>query len=238
MAYKLFYALGSAAMGTRVMLEEIGAPYELIQTTIAMDEPRPLEQLALNPNGWVPVLIWGENAAMYECAAITMFLCDRHPEANLAPAIDDPNGACICRPWCTSPTPFRTRFSSTTIRTVSPTAPADEPSAQRRGNRRLRETWKVIDDQIGDNEWLLGERFSAADIYLFMLTTWLQPSRGHPSVDAFPNVERIADAVMQRPSVQLVYESGLRSTPGTHPDSPALSAAGTKSSCRAGGQRS
>ncbi len=39
-------------MGTRVVLEEIGAPYELIPTTIAMDEPRPPEQLALNPNGW------------------------------------------------------------------------------------------------------------------------------------------------------------------------------------------
>ena len=64
-------------MGTRVILEEIGAPYELIQTTIAMDEPRPPEQLALNPNGWVPVLIW-DDKAMYECAAITVFLCDRH----------------------------------------------------------------------------------------------------------------------------------------------------------------
>ena len=59
MAYKLFYALGSAAMGVRVILEEIGEPYELIQSTIAMDEPRPPEQLALNPNGWIPVLIWG-----------------------------------------------------------------------------------------------------------------------------------------------------------------------------------
>ena len=88
MSYKLFYAPGSAAMGTRVMLEEIGAPYELLKTTIDMDKPRPPEQLALNPNGWVPVLIWGDKA-MYECAAITMFLCDRHPEANLAPAVND-----------------------------------------------------------------------------------------------------------------------------------------------------
>ena len=87
--YKLFYALKSASMGTRVMLEEIGAPYELIQTTVDMAKPRPPEQLAINPNGWVPVLVW-DDCAMYECAAITVFLCDRHPEANLAPAVDDP----------------------------------------------------------------------------------------------------------------------------------------------------
>ena len=96
MAYKLFYALGSAAMGTRVILEEIGEPYELIQSTIAMDEPRPPEQLALNPNGWVPVLIWGEKA-MYECAAITVFYAIVTRKQNWPPPLTIRNGVCICR---------------------------------------------------------------------------------------------------------------------------------------------
>ena len=84
MTYKLYYAGGTASMGVRVLLEEIGASYELIQTTTDRQEPRPAEQLKVNPNGWVPVLLWDDNA-MYECAAITIFLCDRHSEANLAP---------------------------------------------------------------------------------------------------------------------------------------------------------
>ncbi|MDB3912477.1 glutathione binding-like protein, partial [Paracoccaceae bacterium] len=70
---------------------------------------------------------------------------------------------------------------------------------------RLKETWQVVDDQIGDNQWILGDKFSAADVYLFMLTTWLETSRGHPEIHEFPNVKRIADAVRLRPSVQLVY---------------------------------
>jgi glutathione S-transferase len=208
LAYKLFYALGSAAMGTRVILEEIGAPYELIQTTIAMDEPRPPEQLALNPNGWVPVLIWDENA-MYECAAITVFLCDRHPEAKLAPAVDDPERGLYLQTLVYFSNSVQNAFQLNYYPDRFADTPADEPSAQRRGNRRLRETWKVIDDQIGDNEWVLGERFSAVDIYLFMLTTWLQPSRGQPSVDEFPNVKRIAGAVLPRRSIQLVYEKWI-----------------------------
>jgi glutathione S-transferase len=87
--------------------------------------------------------------------------------------------------------------------------PADESSAQRRGIRRLHETWKIIDDQIGAKPWVLGTRFSAADIYLFMLTTWLDPSRGQPSVDEFANVKRIADAVQSRKSVQTVYKEWI-----------------------------
>ena len=211
MTYKLFYAPGSASMGTRVMLEEIGAPYELIQTTIDMDKPRPPEQLTLNPNGWVPVLVWGDNA-MYECAAITVFLCDRHPEASLAPKIDDPERGLYLQTLVYFSSSVQNAFQLNYYPDRFADTPADEPSAQRRGNRRLRETWKVIDDQIGTNEWVLGRRFSAADIYLFMLTTWLQTSRGHPSVDEFPNVKRIAKSVLLRPSVQLVYEEWLTAT--------------------------
>jgi len=42
-----------------------------------------------------------------------------------------------------------------------------------------------------------------------MLTTWLRPSLGHQSTDEFPNVKHIADAVVSRPSVQLVYEDWI-----------------------------
>lgn len=203
--YNLFYALKSASMGVRVILEEIGVPYELLNTTVEMDKPRPQEQLAINPNGWVPVLVW-DGGAMYECAAITVFLCDRHADANLAPAIDDPVRPLYLQTLVYFSNSVQNAFQLTYYPDRFADTPADEPSAQRRGNRRLRETWKVIDDQIGNNEWVLGSRFSAADIYLFMLTTWLRPARSHPTVDEFPNVKRIADVVLERPSVQLVYE--------------------------------
>ena len=70
---------------------------------------------------------------------------------------------------------------------------------------RVNETWGVIDEQIGDGRWVLGDRFSAADIYLYMLTTWLRPARGQPPVETFTNVSRIAAEVEKRPSVQKVY---------------------------------
>ena len=192
-------------MGVRVLLEEIGAPYELIHMSIDMDEPRPPEQLAINPNGWVPVLLW-EGGAMYECAAITVFLCDRHSNARLAPTVDDPARALFLQTLVYFSNSVQNAYQLTYYPDRFVDTPADEPSAQQRGIRRLRETWSVIDDQIGDSQWVLGDRFSAADIYLFMLTTWLRSTKGHPDVREFANVKRIADAVMERPSVQLVYE--------------------------------
>ena len=203
--YKLFYALKSASMGIRVMLEEIGVPYELVETTVDMDKPRRPEQLAINPNGWVPVLTW-DDGAMYECAAITVFLCERHPQSNLAPIIDDPSRALFLQTLVYFSSSIQNAFQLSYYPDRFADTAAEQPSAQRRGNRRLKETWKVIDDQIGDNEWMLGDKFSAADIYLFMLTTWLRPARGHPTIDEFPNVKRITDVVVKRPSIQLVYK--------------------------------
>ena len=208
MTYQLFYAPGSAAMGTRVMLEDIGAPYELIESTIDMVKPRPPEQIAINPNGWIPVLKW-EDSAMYECAAITVFLCDRHPDAGLAPALDDPTRGLYLQTLVYFSNSVQNAFQLNYYPDRFADTPEDEPSAQKRGIRRLRETWSVINDQIGDNRWMLGERFSALDIYLFMLTTWLRPSRGHPTVSEFPNVERIARSVLPRDSIQLVYENWI-----------------------------
>ncbi len=192
-------------MGVRVILDEIGTPYELLETSIVQGEQRPHEQMKINPNGWVPVLSW-DSGAMYECAAITIFLCDRHPESCLAPAINGPTRALYLQTLVYFSNSVQNAFQLTYYPDRFANSSQGEPGAQQRGNRRLRETWSVVDQQIGHKEWVLGDRFSAADIYLFMLTTWLRPAKGHPSIKEFPNVSRVASVVAQRPTVQRVYE--------------------------------
>ena len=208
MTYKLFYADGSAAQGVRVILEELGVPYELIESTIDRSKQRPPEQLKINPNGWVPVLMY-EDTGIYECAAIAIFLCDRHSDANLAPTLHDATRGLYLQTLVYFSNSVQTAFQTNYYPDRFVDLSGDEASAKKRGIRRLRETWKIIDDQIGDNDWVLGKDFSAVDIYLFMLTTWLNPTRGHPSIEEFPNVKRIAEAAMSRPSIQLVYAEWL-----------------------------
>ena len=206
MTYRLYYAEGSAAMGARVVLEELGASYELISTSISMDSPRDPEVLALNPNGWIPVLVW-DKGAIYECGAITTFLCDRYPEYQLAPTVDDPERGLFLQ-WLFF---FSSSLQNAYQMSYYPWRFCDssqsEASVKHRSVTRLGELWQVVDDAIGEGDWLLGKRFSAVDIYLFMLTTWLSEMHDHPSVDSFVNVNRVATAIMQRPSVQLVYKT-------------------------------
>ena len=206
MSYSLYYADRSAAMGVRVILEEIGAPYELIWTDILPGSTREPEFLSLNPNGWIPVLVWQEGA-IYECGAITVFLCDRHSEAGLAPVPGDPERGLYLQWLFFFSSSLQNAYQMTYYTDRFCSSKEDQLSVKRRSNSRLRELWQVVDDAIGESDWLLGKRFSAADIYLFMLTTWLNESLEHPSLESFPNVERVATEIMNRPSVARIYSS-------------------------------
>ena len=205
--YRLFYAEGSAACGPRVVLEEIGAPYTLIHTEIGTGKPRDPELLAHNPNGWVPVLLDGD-MAMHEASAISIYLADRHPAAGLAPVAGDAARGPFLQ--------WMVYFSNTLQIAYQLTYHwarycSDEnarASVQRRSCERLREVWGFIDAAIGDRPWFLGDRFSAADIHLHMLSTWLSPEIGHPEMADFPNAARIAARVAELPSVRLVHGLG------------------------------
>ena len=201
--YKLFYAEGSASMGIRVLLEELQVPYQLIKSTIDMDKPRPSEQMEINPNGWIPVLIGDES--IYEAAAITIYLCDKHSSVGLAPKAEQNTRGLYLQTLVYFSNSVQNAFQLTYYPERFSHSTDGFESAMKRGISRLFETWKVVDDQIGKNAWVLGDKFSAVDIYLFMLTTWLNKSMGHPLISEFSNVERLAKKVKTRKTVKKVY---------------------------------
>lgn len=205
MTYKLFYADDSAALGPRVLLEEIGAAYELIETNIEQGKARDPEHLRLNPNGWVPVLTWGDHA-MYEASAIAIFLTDRYPEAQLGPAPADPDRGLFLQTLVYFSNTVQTAFQQHYYphRFVEDAAHYD--SAKARAARRLRDVWQLVDDQLDGRDWIVGDRFSAADVHLYMLSTWFEPEAGHPAVVDFPNVARVASNTAKRASIRKVFD--------------------------------
>ena len=202
--FRLFYAENSAAYSTRVIFEEIGAEYELIATDITPGGERDPELLAVNPNGWVPVLLHGD-LVMHEASAIAIYLTDLYPQAGLAPAVGDPARGRFLQWLVYFSNTLQTAYQMTYYPYRFCSGPEHHESSISRSGTRLREAWGYVDGAIGDAPWIAGDGFSAADIYLYMLSTWLSPDLGHPAIEEFPSVARIADKVTQRPSVRLVF---------------------------------
>src|SRR3569833_4774792 len=82
--YKLYYYPGNANLAPHMLLEELGAAYELVLVDRDRNAHNSPEYLKLNPNGQIPTLVDGD-LVLYETAAICLHLVARHPEAGLAP---------------------------------------------------------------------------------------------------------------------------------------------------------
>src|SRR5438132_11821769 len=88
-AITLYYSPQTRASGTRVLLEELGAPYDLHVLNMKAGEQRQPDYLAVNPLGKVPA-IRHRGALVTEQVAIYIYLADLFPQAGLTPAIDGP----------------------------------------------------------------------------------------------------------------------------------------------------
>src|SRR6202521_6324057 len=84
--YQLYFYPGNANLAPHMVLEEIGAPYELILVDRNKHAHKSAEYLTLNPTGRIPVLVDGDRF-LFEAAAICLHLADRHPEVRLAPPL-------------------------------------------------------------------------------------------------------------------------------------------------------
>ena len=79
---KLFYAPGTCALASHIVLEEAGAEYEAVRVDFTTNEQRKPEYLAVNPKGRVPALVT-ERGVLTETPAILAFVAQRYPQARL-----------------------------------------------------------------------------------------------------------------------------------------------------------
>jgi glutathione S-transferase len=203
--YTLFYAPGSASMAPHAALEEIGAAYELKRVEIGRDKPRDPEYLKLNPYGRVPTLAISGEGSIYEAAAITMFLADRHGGAKLAPAATEPERGPYCQ-WMAFLTNTLQEANLLHFYSDRYTTRADQAAGiKEKAGEQIDAIWTNLDQSLGrKGPYLLGDRFSAADLYLQMLYSWYEPL--DKLAARCPNVKRCADLVVQRPAVKRMLQ--------------------------------
>ncbi|WP_020591212.1 glutathione S-transferase family protein [Kiloniella laminariae] len=201
--YKLYWDRGGANMAIHALLEELKCSYTLIEVDLSQGMQRQPEYLAINPNGRVPTLLDGQTA-IYESAAILLYLADKHPEAAFAPPLHSPERGVYCQwiVWMTN------TLQETASAWAHPELWADTTTAQQdvksSATRRLGKHWDLIENQLTQTAWLAGDRITAADLHLFMISYW---SRRYPErAEDRPLLKQHALRIMQRPAVQRMME--------------------------------
>lgn len=170
---KLYYTPHTCALASHIALEMSGADYEARRIDFSHDEQRSAEYLRVNPKGRVPALVT-ERGVLTETPAILAFIAQRFPQAKLA-SVDDPFAFAQVQ-----------SFNSYLCSTVHVAHAhrlrgyrwADEAEAieamRRKVPRSVGECFQLIEDEMLQGPWVMGDAFTLCDIYLFTLAQWLE----------------------------------------------------------------
>lgn len=204
--YTLYYYPGNANLAPHILLEEIGAKYELILVDRNKNAQKSPEYLRLNPSGRIPVLL-DAASVLYESAAICLHLVDRHPGAGLAPAVGSGERAEFYK-WLVYLT---NTLQAELLIYHYPERLTDDAAAtaqvKAHAETRVAGMLDLIEAALGASvgPYLLGPRYTAVDPYLLMLARWTRlmqnPARNRA------RFARYLATIAERPAVQCACAS-------------------------------
>lgn len=202
MTTTLYYAPGSASMLVHWLLIELDVAHALQLVDTAAKAQKSPEYLALNPNGVVPTLVI-DGTPQYEAAALAMLLAERHPQANLAPAFDDPRRADYLQ-WMFNLANMVQPLLRQWWYPDEVAGEANVDAVREYCAARVEAQWQRIDDHLAAHgPYVLGDAVSVADFYLTMLMRW---SRGMPKpATEWPALASLAQRMKARPSFTELY---------------------------------
>jgi glutathione S-transferase len=198
---KLYFAPEACSLSPHIVLEELGLPFTLVKVdTKTKKTAGGRDFLAVNPKGYVPVLELDNGERLTEGPAIVQYLADLKPGAKLAPA----NG-----------TFERTRlqewlnFISTEIhKSYSPMFNAALPEAAKAIFKdKLIQRYTFVAATLDKQDYLLGNRFTVADAYLFVVTRWAK--HFDIDVDRWPALASFMERVAARASAITALQTEL-----------------------------
>lgn len=162
----------------RWMLEEIGQPYRTVVLDYDTTMKAP-DYLAINPMGKVPAIVH-RGVVVTEGAAICAWLADAFPQAGLAPALDDPARGTWYRWLFFAAGPME---AAITARSLNLLPPADKAASVGYGS--FDQMVDALETAVSKGPWILGDRFSAADVYLGSQIIWGLMFKTLPERDVF-----------------------------------------------------
>ncbi len=192
----IFYgAPQSRAVIVHWMLEELGVPFEMRVIDLRKDEQKQPAYLAVNPMGKVPAIVH-RGVAITEAAAICCYLADAFPEAGLAPAIGDPLRGPYLKWLFFGPSCFEPALTDRMFK-----RPEENKAALGWGGYEAA-VGHVADVAKAAAPWLLGARFTAADVVIGSGVIWGLMTGG---LDKRPEFTAYASRLRSRPALARVF---------------------------------
>lgn len=194
----LYHAPGSCSRASHIALQETGADFSLQSVDFASAEQRSPEYHRINPKGRVPALAT-ERGIITETPAILLYIAQSYPEALLAPLNDAFELARM---------QSLNNYLCATVHVAHahsrrPERWADDESAQSEMRRKapqvMADCFQLIETQLFDGPWALGDAYSVADAYLFTISQWL-PFH-NVDIASYPGVADHAARMLERPAV-------------------------------------
>ena len=185
-----FHSPNSRSAGVRILLEELGAKYTLHPLNLKKGQQREPAYLAVNPMSKVPAVLHGD-ALVTEQVAVYIYLADLYPEAGLTPAMGDPLRGPFLR-WIAY---YGSCFEPAIMDRAREIAPG-QASSNPYGD--FDTMLKTLTDQLEKGPYILGERFTAADILWGTALRWITMFKMIPVT---PVIQAYMDRVSARPSV-------------------------------------
>jgi glutathione S-transferase len=197
--YTLFFSPGACSLAAHIAIIDSGLPYQLRRLKFAENEQQSAEYLKVNPKGRVPALVT-ERGTLTESTAILLFIAQMAPEKKLAP-LDDPFSLARLQGF--------NSYIATTVHVNHAhgrraTRWADEPTAieamKRKVPQTMRDAYRLIEDDMLTGPFVMGEDYSIADPYLFVMSSWLKGDG--VDIAEFPRVKAHYERMLARPSVE------------------------------------
>ncbi len=196
---KFYFAQGTCALAVQIALEEAGAAYEPIRLDFGASQQRSPEYLAVNPKGRVPALVT-DDGVLTETPALLIYIAQRFPGADLAP-LDDPYALARVQAF--------NSYLCSTVHVAHAHARrgkrwVDDDAAieamQRKVPETMAECFTLIERDLFVGPWVMGERYTVCDPYLYTLARWLKGDG--VDVARFPGVEAHLRRMDERAAVQ------------------------------------
>ncbi|MDX2222729.1 MAG: glutathione S-transferase family protein [Rhodospirillaceae bacterium] len=189
----IFHSPQTRSTGVVILVEELGAPYTLHVVNMKAGDQRKPGYLAVNPMGKVPAARHGD-ALITEQGALYIYLADLFPAAGLAPALTDPLRGPYLR-WLV----FYGSCFEPAIVDRSMQRPPGNLGMSPYGD--FDTMWATVTGQLAKGPYLLGERFTAADILWGTALKWITDYKLVPPA---PEVMAYTARIAARPAVAKV----------------------------------